>query len=159
MLQKQYTDRTDLEKLKSQWRKLSGLHRRAEWSAAIVRAATSTEISANFAIRLEFAAKSSLSSKFIDSQLQWANGLAGKIDHLLEPLWLSDKEKHKQIKALRSLAKHINAKRNAVVHQGEFCNEGEAQKVIEDARTFIQLVVQQYEPDFSIPEPWKTSNR
>jgi hypothetical protein len=42
-----YDDRDDLEKLRSQWKKIDGiLERRKEWSAAIVRAATAAEIAA-----------------------------------------------------------------------------------------------------------------
>ena len=74
MAKKPYSDRTDLEKVQSQWHKLSGLHTREEWSAAIVRAATAAEIGANYAIRREFAAQSQLSAHFVDSTLRWANG-------------------------------------------------------------------------------------
>jgi hypothetical protein len=44
---KPYDERSDLEKLRSQWTKLSGLHLRDEPSAAIVRCATAAEIAAN----------------------------------------------------------------------------------------------------------------
>ena len=75
---KPYEHRTDLEKVQSQWHKLSGLHTREEWSAAIVGAATAAEIAANFAVRQEFAARSKFDSDFVDGLLVWANGLAGK---------------------------------------------------------------------------------
>ena len=86
MARKPYEKRSDLEKLHSQWHKLSGLHTREEWSAAIVRAATAAEIATNFAIRAEFGARSKFDPKFVDSLLRWANGLAGKLDRLLVPL-------------------------------------------------------------------------
>jgi hypothetical protein len=44
MIKKPYAQRSDLEKIHSQWHKLSGLHTREEWSAAIVRAATAAEL-------------------------------------------------------------------------------------------------------------------
>jgi hypothetical protein len=75
---KPYAERTDLEKIQSQWNKLTGLHSRNESSAAIVRAATAAELAANFAIRREFARKSKLSTEFIDNLLVWANGIAGE---------------------------------------------------------------------------------
>ncbi len=51
MAAKRYKKLTDLKKLQKQWHKLSGLHTREEWSAAIVRAATAAEIAANIAVR------------------------------------------------------------------------------------------------------------
>lgn len=101
MAKEPYADRTDLEKVQSQWHKLSGLHTREEWSAAIVRAATATEISANYAIRCEFATQSQLPAHFVDSTLRWANGLAGKVEKLLLPLTKASIEKHAKIKQLR----------------------------------------------------------
>lgn len=89
---KPYEERTDLEKIQSQWNKLSGLHSREEWSAAIVRAATAAELAANFAIRKEFESRSKFDSKFVDSLLRWANGLAGKIDRLLIPLSVGEEQ-------------------------------------------------------------------
>ena len=44
MSKKEYKDRTDLEKIQSQWNKLTGLHSREEFSGAVVRAATAAEI-------------------------------------------------------------------------------------------------------------------
>src|SRR5467141_3189302 len=99
-MKKTYEQRTDLEKCRSQWHKLRGLHSREEWSAAIVRAATAAEIAANYAIRREFASQSNLSASFVDSLLRWGNGLKGKIDHLLVPVVMETKKK----KALRQLA-------------------------------------------------------
>ena len=67
MSTKPYEDRTDLGKCQSQWRKLQGLHSRAEWSMAIVRAATAAEIAANYAIRAEFNEQSELPKEFVDT--------------------------------------------------------------------------------------------
>jgi hypothetical protein len=144
---KPYADRSDLEKVLSQWKKLSGLRKRNESSAAIVRAATAAELAANYAVRQEFAAKSHLSADFIDHQLRWANGIAGKIDKLLIPLTKGDKH-HAAIKKLKSVSEKINAKRNAIAHQGEFCNLGEADEVIANAEDFIETLVKIYEPKF-----------
>jgi hypothetical protein len=70
-----YEDRTDIETLKSQWHKPSGLHTREEWSAAIVRAATAAEVAANFLVRVEFA-RSQSEPEFVGNLLLWINGLA-----------------------------------------------------------------------------------
>ena len=123
MSKKPYVERTDLEKLQSQWHKLSGLHSREEWSAAIVRAATAAEIAANFAVRAEFAEQSDLSPGFVNIQLRLANGLAGKIERLLIPLTEQNKKRYKIMKALQARAEKINKIRNAIAHQGEFCSE------------------------------------
>lgn len=79
MANKPYQELTDIEKLQKQWHKLSGLHSREEWSAAIVRAATTAELAANHAIRAEFLAHSQFDGAFVDSLLKWANGLSGKL--------------------------------------------------------------------------------
>jgi hypothetical protein len=152
MSKKEYGELTDLEKLQKQWHKLSGLHSREEWSAAIVRAATAAEIAANFAIRNEFASRSEFDKDFVDSVLRWANGLAGKIDRLLLPLSQSKKKKHSAMKKLKGIAAEINLKRNAIAHQGEFCNEDEAKLLISKSRNFITTLVSLYEPDFELKE-------
>ena len=148
MARKPYQQRTDIEKIHSQWHKLSGLHTREEWSAAVVRAATAAEIAANLAIRAEFSEQSKLSSKFIDSQLKWANGLSGKIDHLMAPLWQYQPAKRKGLNSLRRLAKAITLRRNAIVHLGEFCNAIEATDIIEKAENFIIDLVRIYHSNF-----------
>lgn len=146
---KEYSDRTDLEKIQSQWTKLTGLHARKESSAAIIRAATAAEIAANFAIRKEFARKSQFSDEFVDSLLMWANGIAGKIDRLLIPLTLGE-EHHKTAKKLKQLSNEINKKRNSVAHQGEFCNPAESEASIQKSKEFIETLVCLYEPTFEL---------
>lgn len=147
---KPYVEFTDLEKLQKQWHKLSGLHTREEWSSAIVRAATAAEIAANFAIRREFEARSKLDVDFVNHLLRWANGLAGKLDRLLVPLSADNAKKHKRLKQLKALADKVNSKRNAIAHQGEFCNEDEAKEHIEYAREFITTLVGLYDPKFTL---------
>lgn len=151
---RKYEELSDLEKLQKQWRKLSGLHSREEWSAAIVRAATAAEIAANFAVRQELKAKSRFDGKFVDSLLRWANGLAGKLDRLLLPLTdnAQEKDKNKEMKKLQKIARKINSKRNAIAHQGEFCNEDEAKKAISHSQEFITTLVKLYEPAFELKE-------
>jgi hypothetical protein len=149
---KKYEELTDLDKVQKQWHKLSGLHTREEWSAAIVRAATAAEIAANYAVRREFKAKSKFDARFVDSLLHWANGLAGKIDRLLLPLSASAKDKNKTMKKLKATAGEINSKRNAIAHQGEFSNEDEAKAAISQSKEFITTLVQLYDPAFVLRE-------
>jgi hypothetical protein len=147
-----YQELTDLEKLQKQWHKLSGLHSREGWSAAIVRAATAAELAANHAIRAEFAARSQFDRAFVDSLLKWANGLSGKLRNLLVPLVATDPAKGGAMSALQALAERVNAKRNAVAHQGEFCNKQEATEAIANARNFITGLVTLYEPQFKLKD-------
>jgi len=133
LVKKSYEERTDLERIQSQWRKLTGLHSREEWSAAIVRAATAAEIAANYAIRNEFKARSKFDEKFVNDQLRWANGIAGKIDRLLLPLF-DGRKQHKIVQPLKAVAEKINKDRNAIIHQGEFRDEEEASAVIAQAK-------------------------
>lgn len=152
MASKPYQERTDIEKLQKQWHKLSGLHSREEWSAAIVRAATAAELAANHAIRAEFAARSQFDGAFVDSLLKWANGLSGKLRNLLVPLVATDPAKRGAMAALQTLADRVNAKRNAIAHQGEFCNKQEATEAIANARNFITGLVTLYEPQFKLKD-------
>ena len=153
---KKYQELDDIEKLHKQWRKLSGLHTREEWSAAIVRAATAAEIAANFAIRHEFKTQSQLDGAFVDSMLRWANGLAGKLDRLLVPLTIHEASKKNTVKKLNTLAKTISDKRNAIVHQGEFCNEEEAKVIISQTKEFITTLVRLYDQAFQLKERKKS---
>lgn len=146
---KQYDERTDLEKISSQWTKLSGLHSREEWSAAVVRAATAAEIAANFAIRKEFMAK--FDEQLVNSFLKWANSLDGKLYKLLLPM-LKGKVKHAAIMKLCKLAGTINEKRNGIVHRGEFCEEEEATELIEKSKEFVLGSVKHYEQNFNLVE-------
>ncbi len=146
---KPYDQRSDLEKIRAQWVKLSGLHDRTDWSAAVVRAATATEIAVNLAIRREFAARSQFDAAFVDGLLKWANGLTGKLDRLLMPL-LNGSSKHEVVGKLRKLAQPINDQRNDIAHRGKFCSEKVASKLINNCETFVVSLIALYEPSFDL---------
>ena len=158
MAKKPYNERTDIERIESQWVKLSGLLSRSDWSAAVVRAATATEIAVNLAIRKEFAARSQFDAKFVDHLLKWANGLTGKVEKLLLPL-LVGTPKHATVNSLKSHAETINGKRNKIAHSGEFCNEDEATPLIDACQAFVHGIVRLYEPDFTLKEQAETVSR
>jgi hypothetical protein len=153
MPRKPYNSRTDLEKLESQWKKLSGLHTREEWSAAVVRAATAAEIAANLAIRAEYSEQSNFKEGFVNSMLRWANGLIGKLDRLIKPLWDGQPKKSKHFKQLRKHAEAVNEKRNAIVHSGEFCNKQEAEAAIAEAAKLITGLLAIYDQDYVLKAP------
>ena len=158
MAKPKYEERTDLEKIQSQWHKLTGLHTREEWSAAVVRAATAAELAANFAIRQEFGKQGKFRAPFVDSLLVWANGLRGKLDHLLLPL-TKGRGRYDDLKSLKKIAEEINSIRNGIAHQGHFCDEDEAKKVIGHARKFIEGIVQHYEPKFRLVDQKSTKSK
>ncbi|MFB7143364.1 hypothetical protein ACWGMK_00785 [Agrobacterium deltaense] len=144
-----YNERTDIEKIHSQWNKLIGLHERKEWSASIMRAATAAEIAANFVIRKEFEKHSQFNADFVDSLLLWANGLRGKMEKLVLKFPAAETRKA-ELKKLAKLSTEINEVRNQVAHSGNFSKSSEARKVENNARKFIEGMVLPYEPDFKL---------
>jgi hypothetical protein len=146
---KPYSDRTDIERLQSSWKKLTGLMSRSEWSAAITRAATAAEIAANIAVRHELQEQRKLEPPFVDHLLKWANGLTGKLDKILRPLHTT-KERQKIFKSLQKKAQRINEQRNLVVHSGNFMNEDEAKEVVAFAKEFIEEIVGSYHKGFKL---------
>ncbi|OJV33278.1 MULTISPECIES: hypothetical protein [unclassified Sphingomonas] len=153
---KPYNERSDLEKLQSQWNKLSGLHMRDEPSAAIVRCSTAAEIAANYAIRHEWARQTEFDATIIDQLLLWANGLRGKIDKLFVPVYFAHPKKSKTAKALIASSEKINKVRNEVVHQGRFSNPDEAAEIIAEAKRFIDMIVGLSVPGFDIQDRKRT---
>jgi len=152
MAKKKYSDRSDLEKLQSQWNKISGLLLREEPSAAIMRCGTAAEIAANVAIRSAFDEESEFDAKTVDSFLIWANGLKGKMDHLVLPVCFSGSRSNKVYKHLAASAKIINDARNDVAHRGSFSSTSAATKVIAEAKSFITSLVLLYDPGFVLKE-------
>ncbi len=154
---KPYNERTDLEKLQSQWTKLSGLHARDEPSAAIVRCATAAEIAANYAVRSEWSQKTQFDAAIVDQFLRWANGLPLKVERLFVPVYFAAPRTSPIAKALIKSAATINAVRNAVVHQGSFSNTVEAEAVVAEAKAFINMIVGLSIDGFDIDDEARTA--
>lgn len=140
-----YTERTDAQKAKTQWGKALGLLNRSDWSAAIVRAVTSTEISLNLAIRREHEERGQLSANEVDQLLHNANGISGKLSILEDLAHNARKEK---IRGLKEGTRSAAIKRNRIVHSGEFCDEEEARAHIESCRVFVNSLIRDYDPLF-----------
>jgi hypothetical protein len=154
-----YADRSGIEKITSQWHKLSGLRTREEWSAAVVRAATAAELAATLAIREEFANRTKFKASVVDSFLFWANGLDGKMTKLDFPL-LDHRAKDLALakKLFSDLGKAgVNRKRNMIVHGGHFCVKSEATKLIAACKTFVEGMLSIYYDDFALVDPEATS--
>lgn len=146
-----YNDRSDIDKIQSQWNKIGGLLSRRDWSAAIVRAATAAEIAANIAVRKKFEAESRFSADFVNGLLKRANGIKGKFSGLIVPAE-SDAARKVALVTLEGLADSINQRRNAIVHQGAFSEEPEAREVIDWARQIINGLVLPHHPDFVLQD-------
>lgn len=156
MREKPYNDRSDIEKVQSQWNKIGGLKSRRDWSASIVRAATAAEIAANIAVRKRFEG-GNFSVEFVNGLLKRANGIKGKFSGLIVPAE-DDPERRAVLVTLEALADRINNKRNAIVHQGAFSEEPEAMEVINWARQVINGLILPHHPEFVIREtPVKSS--
>lgn len=121
-----YDERTDDQKLASNWKKATGQFEREDWSACVVRVATSAEISANIYIRHFLIDSYALPSKFVDELLFSANGLEGKFNKLVRPAaqHLGTWNNLKQLKNSKIEALHKH--RNGVVHAGRFTSKADA---------------------------------
>ena len=126
-----------------------GLFDREEWSTVVLRAATTSEIATNLAIREELQVKRNLESEFVDSLLKWANGIQGKFDRLLLPA-TKGTAVHNKFKKIKNKVTEINKERNAVVHGGEFKRRITAEKVFLDAKEVIEVMVGTYHKNYRL---------
>lgn len=150
-VRKPWSDRTDIEKLESQWKKVRSLRGKNQASAAVVRAATAAEIAANIAIRSEFARQSGLDKKTVDSFLLWANGLNGKMTHLVFPLVFNNVTGDAKYVELLVLAKNINQVRNRIVHSGVYASGAQLTSVCTDTKRFVEALLNKYHPGYELP--------
>ncbi|WP_123902510.1 hypothetical protein [Pseudomonas soli] len=131
-----YDERTDDQKLESNWKKATKLFERKDWSACVVRAATSAEISANIYIRNFLSNNYNLPPSYVDSLLIGANGLDGKFKRLITPA-----AKHlgtwSELKALQKKIEALNEHRNGVAHAGKFKNRADAKAACEHSLAII----------------------
>ncbi len=139
----QYSSRSDLDKIKSNWKKTKGLFNRKEWSGAIMRAATAAEIATNLAIREELQIIRKLEPDFIDNLLLWANGIQGKFVRLLLPITKGTNKNRKFDKILKKVIE-ISKERNSIAHSGQFKNKKTANRIITESRDVINTLVGEY---------------
>jgi hypothetical protein len=158
-MKKPYDDRSDLQKLHSQWTKIQGIFdRRKEWSAAIVRAATATEIAMNIAIRERFKTDSQFSKEFVNHLLVWANGMDGKLKKLIIPSE-RDGRRRRTLNGLKKSVERLNAKRNAIVHRGVFANADEAVEYVRLARKISTSLGRPWDPAFKLKVIRRTASK
>lgn len=135
-----YSEKTDYEKIKVNWRKSEGLLEREEWSHSIVRATTAIELAVNLIIRNKFATFG-LDNHLVDELLKSCNGLKGKWDKLLMPLF-KGKPEHVEFKKMIKNIESLWIDRNAIVHGGEFRKKTTAKLRIEQAKKAINLILE-----------------
>ncbi len=148
---KAYEDRTDIEKIQSNWKKLSGLYSRGEWSSSIVRAATAAEIASNLVVREELQNTKGIDEPFVNHLMMWANGIQGKFQKLILPA-VEGKGYAQAFRELSTDIGDINKIRNGIVHAGKFADSAPAHELLVKARRVILVFVRQYHPDFDIDE-------
>jgi len=146
-----YSKRSDIDKIKSNWKKTKGLCNRKEWSGTIMRAATTAEIATNLAIREELQISRNLDTDFIDSLLLWANGIQGKFDRLLLPI-TKGTSRNKRFNRILKKVKEINKERNSIAHSGQFKNEKTARRIIVESKDIIETLVGEYKRAFNLTD-------
>ena len=137
-MMKPYSVRSDLDKVTSNWTKSLGLFSRREYSISIIRAATTTELALNYAIRQELNVDKKLPIEFVDKQLLDANGLRNKLDRLFIPMFIGTKFET-WAKDLRKEIMKLYKQRNDIAHRGEFRKKETAQVHVELAEKQIHF--------------------
>ncbi len=127
--QKLYSQRSDTEKLESNWKKTVGLFERKEYSMAVIRAATCAEIAANILIRAELIQTQKLEPDFVDSLLRWANGLNGKFSRIILPFFKGTSQ-YAKFKKHDHAIKKLNKFRNEIAHGGRFASMKHAKELV-----------------------------
>lgn len=135
-IKKPYGDKTLEEKIISNWTKTIGLFKRGEYSTVVIRAATSIELAANLLIKTEFQQNRGLPDHFVNNLMMWANGLMGKVDRLLLPIFKGT-EKESKLKEIKKRSKDINDVRNDIVHRGQFKAKKTATRIMDEAEFII----------------------
>ena len=134
-----YDERSDDEKLESNWKKAKAQFDRKDWSASVLRAATTVEISANIYIRSFLIDGYDLPSTFVDALLLSANGIDGKFRRLVKPAAEVDGT-WKEISKIQKKIEGINKQRNSVAHAGKFKNRPDAKAVFQNALEVISTL-------------------
>jgi hypothetical protein len=134
-----YDERTDDQRLESNWGKAQRLFERGDWSACVMRAATSAEIAANIYIRQFLLIDHPLPPAFVNALLLGANGLDGKFKRLIRPA-AEHRGTWGKLKSLQKKIESLNEHRNSVAHAGNFKSEKDSKDVFELSLSIIQAL-------------------
>ena len=144
-----YSKGTDIEKVLSNWNKVKGLYDRKEWSLLILRVVTAVELSANYVIRQELENNKNLDSDFVNHLLLWANGISGKFDKLILPIF-KGADFIQDLKKVNKKVQYINKERNSIAHSGQFKKKSTAEKIIRESDEVIKTLIQRYDNTFDL---------
>ncbi|MBE3880063.1 hypothetical protein HJ161_23855, partial [Vibrio parahaemolyticus] len=144
-------DRTDLEKIQSNWKKVKWFISKKRMVKLSVRAATAAEIAANLVVREELENQKGIDTPFVNHLMIWANGIQGKYQKLIMAS-VKGKPQEESFKALSSKIGKVNKRRNQIVHGGHFDNSDTAHEVIMEAKELIQVLVGYYTPGFELDD-------
>jgi hypothetical protein len=145
-----YSERTDDQKLESNWSKACKQFGRNDWSACVVRVATAAEIAANIYVRQFLLVQHSLPTSYVDALLIGANGLDGKFKRLIRPAaevlgtWAAIKTVQKRIESLHD-------HRNGVVHSGKFKNRLDAVTAFSDSLEIVRHLAPDESTKLALP--------
>jgi hypothetical protein len=145
-----YDERTDDQKLETNWRKARGLYKREDWSAAIMRAATSAEIAANIYVRHFLITEHNLPRQYVDALLFSANGLDGKFKRLIRPA-AECRGTWQMLKPLQRRIETLHEHRNSIAHSGQFKDEDEAQEAFRSSFAIIRALAPNESKKLALP--------
>jgi hypothetical protein len=145
-----YDERTDDQRLESNWTKGRKQFARKDWSACVVRAATSAEIAANIYIRGFLLTDHALPPKFVDALLLSANGLDGKFKRLVKPA-AEHRGNWNDLKSLQRKIESLNEHRNGIVHAGKFKSKKDAKSAFEHSLSIIQALAPDESAKLDLP--------
>ena len=134
-----YDERTDDQKLVTNWSKATKQYGRKDWSASVTRVATSAEIAANIYIRQFLIAECNLPVSFVNALLRSANGLDGKFSRLVKPA-AEHRGTWKDLKPLASKIEALHKYRNNVIHSGGLIKKSEAKAAFAYSLAIIQAL-------------------
>lgn len=145
-----YDERTDDQKLESNWNKAVKQFGRKDWSACVVRAATSAEIAANIHIRQFLLAEHTLPPSFVDALLKSANGLDGKFNRLVKPA-AQYRNSWNELKFLQRKIEALHEHRNGIVHSGNFKSKADAKSAFAHSLAIIQALAPNESTKLKLP--------
>lgn len=134
-----YEERTDDQRLESNWKKAQGLFKRGDYSASILRAATSAEIAANIYVRHFLITEHNLPASYVDALLFSANGLDGKFKRLIRPA-AEHRQTWRALKQIQRQIESLHEHRNGIAHAGHFKNIDEAKDALASGLEIIHAL-------------------
>jgi hypothetical protein len=117
MAKKPYNERTDAEKVRSNWNKTLRLFDHREYSVCVLRAAIACELAVNLVLFVELSERHNLNREFAAELLRDANGITNKFNKLLLKI-LKGHAAEQTVKDLKKTMERINKERNFVLTLG-----------------------------------------